>query len=751
MKCPLLLFLLFAAVSGAQAHRGSITGHIKDGRSSLPLEGTNIYLLPGSATAVTNAFGYFFLTDIEPGSYQLVIQHLGYQSIGKVVNLKEGVTIDIMDTMSPSGIQLSEVTINSKKDASLSTISSLDMKLRPINTAQDMMRMVPGLFTSQHQGGGKAEQMFLRGFDVDHGTDVNVSVDGLPVNMVSHAHGQGYADLHFLIPEVVDKMTFGKGPYQIDKGNMATAGWAEFKTKDYLDNSFLKLEGGTYGYFRTVVGLDLLGSAGKARKEGAYIAGEYGYNRSYFDRPQNINRINLTGKYTKQLDKNKLLSITLSGFKSDWDASGQIPERAVDDGSIGRFGEIDKEGGKTSRYNLNIQYTQAISRNETFKSNVWASYYDFSLFSNFTFFLEDAANGDQIHQREARFLTGYNGEYNNTYHIGSLHTRTQAGIGFRYDATDNSELSHTKNMMEVITPIKLGDVHETNVFSYINQTFYLLPNLVASIGTRFDFFSHSYTDKLIAEYPKATITANAFSPKAGIYYNFGQSGRIYLNAGIGFHSNDTRAVVSQDGLSVLPLARSADLGIVLKPFSKLLASAAIFNLDLDQEFVYVGDGGVVEPSGRTRRTGADLSLRYEATRWLYFDADINYTRARARDEISGQNYIPLAPAFTSIGGVTLRSKKYFTTSIRYRHLGNRPANSDYSTTAHGYTVCDLTTSYNRSKYELGIQVQNLFNVQWNEAQFDTRTRLRNEPTPVTEICFTPGTPFFIKAIAVYKF
>ena len=749
-KHLLLLVLLLASVS-AFAHQGSVKGYIKDGESGLPLEGVNVYVAKTGVSAVTDVFGAFFLSGVEPGKYVITISRIGYEPIEKDIKVEDGITTEIAETMKSTGVQLSDVTINAKKDATLSTISAVDIKLRPINTAQDMMRMVPGLFISQHQGGGKAEQMFLRGFDIDHGTDVAVSVDGMPVNMVSHAHGQGYADLHFVIPELVDQMSFGKGPYQIDKGNLATAGWVEFKTKDHLDNSFVKLEGGSYGYYRAVAGIDLLGRAGAVRNEGAYVAGEFGYNRSYFDRPQDFNRINLTGKYTKQLGKDRLLSVTASGFKSDWDASGQIPERAVASGLIGRFGEIDKESGSTSRYNLNIQYTQAISRNETFRSNLWVSRYDFSLFSNFTFFLNDSVNGDQIHQKESRLLSGYNADYANTYYIGKLHTRTQVGAGFRFDATDNSELSHTRNMSDVLDPIMLGDIRETNAFGYLNQTFYLLPNLVANAGARFDFFNHAYTDKLAMEQSTASATTSAFSPKGGIYYNFGSSGRVYLNAGIGFHSNDTRVVVAQAGKDVLPLARSADFGMVLKPFSKLLVSAAVFHLDLDQEFVYVGDAGVVGPGGRTRRDGADLSLRYEAAKWLFFDADFNYTHARARDEAKGEDFIPLAPRFTSIGGVTLRSRRFFSGSFRYRHLGDRPGNEDNSVVAHSYTVCDLTAAYTRRKWELGFQIQNLFNVDWNEAQFDTETRLRGEPMPVSEICYTPGTPFFIKFIGVYKF
>ncbi len=750
MRQALLILLLLLLATAVSAHQGSLRVSVADERNGMPLDGAGLYLGKTELSRTTDALGTAFIGSLEPGMYTVSIRHIGYASVEQEVRIEDGVTTDMIVRLKPAGMQLGDIIINARKESALSTISAVDMKLRPVNSAQDLLRLVPGLFTAQHQGGGKAEQMFLRGFDVDHGTDVAVSVDGMPVNLVSHAHGQGYADLHFLIPELLESMSFGKGSYTMDKGNFATAGWVDFKTRDFLEQSFIRLEGGSFGYVRAVAGLDLLGEAGAARKEGAWIAGEFGFNRGYFERPQDFSRINLSGKYTKRIGKDRLVSVAVSGFNSSWDASGQIPERAVASGMISRFGEIDREAGSTSRYSVNVRYDQTISRNEALKVNLWAARSGFSLYSNFTFFLNDSANGDQIHQKEARTLGGYNAEYSNIYRIGGLQTKTQIGTGLRFDATDNSELSHTRDMSQVLEPIVLGDIREANLSGYVNQTFYILPRLVANAGTRFDYFSHTYVDKLLSERATSSATTQAFSPKGGIYYQFGTAGRIYLNGGIGFHSNDTRVVTARGGKDVLPLSRSVDLGIVMKPLSKLLLSAALFHMDLDQEFVYVGDEGVVEPGGRTRRRGGEVSLRYEAASWLFFDADLSYTHARARDEAAGQDFIPLAPKLTSIGGVTVRQGP-FSGSFRYRHLGERPASEDNSTTAQSYTVCDLTGMYTRKKWELGFQVQNLFDVDWKEAQFDTQTRLRNEPAGISDICFTPGTPFFLKLIGTFKF
>ena len=745
----------FLFTSLSIAHTGSIRGRVTDGNTSKPVEGANIFITALNKSAVTDAFGAFLITGITPGKYSVTVKALGYTGSEDQATVEDGISAEMSFALLKGQVQLKDVTVNAQKDVNHSAISLVDLKLRPINTAQDMMRLVPGVFLSQHQGGGKAEQMFVRGFDVDHGTDVNVSVDDMPVNMVSHAHGQGYADLHFLIPELIDKMEFGKGPYTIDKGNLATAGWVSFKTKNYLDNSFVKLEGGTYGYFRTVVGLDLLGKAGAARGEGAYIAGEYGYNRSYFDKSQDFNRINLTGKYTKQIGANKLLAITLSGFRSGWSASGQIPERAVEQGLIDRFGELDNESGLTSRYHANIQYTQSIDRNTTFKTNLYAGYYDFSLYSNFTFFLTDTLRGDQIHQQESRIFAGYNASLSNKHNIGKSEAKADIGIGIRNDNVSNSELSHTMDR-EFLNNVRLGDIHETNIFGYVNETVHLLPQLVATAGTRYDYFIQGYQNKIPTtdEQPRATYNHGAFSPKLGLYYNFGSTGRVYVNYGIGFHSNDTRDIYFKPdaGNDVLPLERSTDIGVVIKPTPSLLLQAAMFRMTLDQEYTYAGDAGD-EPSlsGKTRRMGIDFSGRYEAAKWLYFDVDVNYTDARYVNEPSDNNYVELAPRITSSGGITVKPFRNCSTGLRYRLMGDRPANTDNSIVAPGYTVIDFTANYTTKRYEFGLQIQNLTNTQWNEAAFDTETRLRGEAMPKDELCFTPGIPFFLKLSATYKF
>lgn len=639
---------------------------------------------------------------------------------------------------------LPSVTISTNPTNPLKAISQADIALRRLNNSQEVLRIVPGIFIGQHAGGGKAEQIFLRGFDLDHGTDINIAVDGMPVNMVSHAHGQGYADLHFVIPELIDNVQFKKGPYSTDKGNMATTGHVEFRTRQVLPQDALKLEAGMFDTYRGVAMINLLSEKMQQRGQSAYVASEYMFTNGYFDSPQDFNRLNLFGKYYARVSARSTLDFSASTFRSKWNASGQIPERAVNEGLISFFGAIDaNEGGETGRTNVNAQLQTQLKGNNRLKNQIYYTAYDFELYSNFTFFNVDSVNGDQIKQKEKRNLLGYNGSYTNERQFGKIRLTSEAGATIRYDRTKGSELSRTKNRTQLIEPLKLGDINELNTALYLDETVRLSDQFSINAGLRWDGFYVGYRDGLNNN-EKRTAQAGLLSPKLNFYYSPNERVNIYLNTGKGFHSNDTRVVVETGGREILPGAFGADLGIILKPSRNLLLNLATWYLYLEQEFVYVGDEGVVEPSGKTRRQGLDFSARYEPLKNLFIDADANYCYARAIGEPKAQNYIPLAPVFTSTGGITYKNKSGLNGSLRYRYMYDRPANEDKSVVAKGYLINDFVLNYTRSRYELNLTVQNIFNVRWKETQFDTESRLKDEPQPVSEIHFTPGTPLFIK-------
>ena len=639
---------------------------------------------------------------------------------------------------------LSEIKIfASANNGIFKTISDLDIHLRPINNSQEVLRMVPGLFIGQHAGGGKSEQIFLRGFDIDHGTDINLTVDGIPVNMVSHAHGQGYADLHWVIPELIDKINFNKGPYFADKGNFTTAGFVEFKTKDYLENSFIKAEGGQFGTFRGITGINLIKPKQDRRNQSLFFAGEASFTKGFFESPQNFNRFNGMLKYHGSISDKTTVTATVTGFTSKWNASGQIPDRAVENGSIGFYGAIDNtEGGETSRYNASLELHTNLTNGAVLRNQVFYTKNKFKLFSNFTFFKEDPINGDQIRQSENRNMTGYNGSYQKDYFLGNIKTQTKAGVQIRYDDINDIELTRTKDRSTVTNEIMLGDINEVNAGVYWAQKFSLSKNLDITGGIRADYFTNRYSDRLISQVLKSNSTL--VCPKLNFNLRVNDKVQLYFYNGRGFHSNDTRVAVQQNGKKVLPPGWGSDVGGIFKLGKKLVLQSAIWYLWLDQEFIYVGDEGVVEPGGQTKRIGIDVSARYEVIKNLFADIDVSFANPRELDVPKTDSYLPLSPRFSSVGGFTYRKEYGWNDSLRYRYMADRPANEDNSTIAKGYFVTDAAINYSKKRWEAGLAIQNLLDVKWKETQFDTESRLQNEPAPVSEIHFTPGTPFFAR-------
>ncbi len=739
MKQSIVIILVFLFNSNIFGQ--PLTGRITDKQKN-PITGAHVLNISNGLHTHSDENGEFSIEDIKTGD-TLKISHIGYNTEQILVNSLESPLSIILDLKS---ISIAEVVISPEVNA-LNMISEIDIQTNPVNSSQDILRQVPGLIIGQHAGGGKAEQMFLRGFDIDHGTDIAITADGLPVNMVSHAHGQGYADLHFVIPETIENIDFGKGPYSADKGNFNTAGYVNFNTKRSLENSLIKLEKGQFNTSRILGMFDITNN----EKNQSYFATEYLSTDGAFDSPQNFNRINLFGKYTANITASDKIGVTLSHFTSKWDASGQVPQRAVDAGLITRFGAIDDtEGGNTSRTNILLNYDKFIDKNSFIKNRVFYSNYDFELYSNFTFFLEDSINGDQIRQKENRSIYGIICEYNRSFSSGKLEGDWQAGISLRNDQSQNNELSHTVNRSETLYPMMLGNINETNYAAYFNATFDK-GKWTINPALRVDYFDFQYTDALQTDYKTQSATKAIFNPKLNILYHFSPNLQLYLKGGKGFHSNDTRVVIAENSKKILPAAYGFDAGLLWKPVPRLLVNAAFWYLFLEQEFVYVGDAGIVEPSGKTKRLGLDLSARYQLLDWLFWNFDTNYTHARDIEEKAGEDYIPLAPDFTLTTGLNVIHPSGLYGGINLRHINDRPANEDNSIIAKGYTVVDFNIGYPWRKLDFGIQIQNLINTEWNETQFATETRLKNEPAPVEEIHFIPGTPFFLKAIVAFKF
>lgn len=742
--------LLLIISSSLFSQKGKIEGFISDAENKTPLNGATV-IVTNNKGDNTDAFGKFIISGINPGQYELVVSHISYKTEIVPVEVKEGVVSTVSIGLKKTNLDLGEVKVSGKKNSSLNTIGSVDIMLRPVNTSQDVLRIIPGLFIAQHAGGGKAEQIFLRGYDIDHGTDINVTVDGMPVNMLSHAHGQGYADLHFLIPETVEKVNFDKGPYLVSKGNLATAGFAEFQTKEFLKDNSIKLEVGQFNTQRAVGMMKIVNIEKEKSRQQFYIASEYFKSDGYFESPQDFHRFNMMAKYNAWFGNQSQFTVTASTFDSKWNASGQIPDRAVQSGMISRFGSIDNsEGGNTSRSNLNIRFATQWRNNWKMTDQFYVSRYLFNLFSNFTFFLNDAINGDQINQQETRNIYGYNTTASKAWMLGNKNANTEFGAGFRFDDVMAIELSKVVKR-QFIESLQKGDVKDRNAYLSWNQDLELGDKFSVNGGIRFDFFRFGYRDLLAGETNFRDQQRSIVSPKLNFVYSPSSTVKIYLNNGIGFHSNDARVILDNDAKHILPKLYGTDLGIILKLQKGVILKTALWHFYSEQEFVYVGDEGIVEPGGKTRRIGVDVSARYQFTSWLYGDIDLNYAKARTIADAKGKNYVPLAPSFTSIGGLSAKMKNGFNGSLRYRFMDQRPANEFNSVKAQGYFIIDIMLSYNWKKFDLNISAENILNCKWRQAQFDTESRLQSEPQPVSEIHYTSGTPRFLKAGISFKF
>ncbi len=727
-----MICVLILSGSFCQAQT-TFKGKVVDALSRQPLEAvlisdTNSPLVNTS----TDENGNFVL---KTGG-RVAVSFIGYKASIFDLTGKEINTI----ALQPDVINLKDIVLESNAATKFSTISKIDLDLKPVKNTQELLRLVPGLFIAQHAGGGKAEQIFLRGFDVDHGTDVKVSFDGMPVNMVSHAHGQGYADAHFIIPETINNIDFGAGPYYAQHGDFNTAGYVSFASFKNIANSRVQVEAGRFNSFRTLAMVDLFKK--NKDRQSAYIAADFNYTDGPTIAKQVFKRINVFGKYNLSITENTKLTASLSTFTSKWNASGQIPDRAVETGMISRYGSIDPtEGGNTERHNANLVISHQFKNGTTLENQAFYSRYKFNLYSNFTFFLNDPVNGDEIQQTESRNIFGYATKLKHKYFFGNKMLHSTYGAGMRHDATKDSRLSNVVSR-KFLSDIKLGDIKEINLHVFMQQQLNT-GKWLFDAGVRLDYFNFSYLDKLNAARQPSQQKA-IVSPKLNIQYSVNKQVQLFAKAGKGFHSNDARVVVANDGKEILPAAYGTDLGVILKPSENVLINIAAWYLYLDQEFVYVGDAGVVEPSGRSKRQGIDITTRYQFTKNIFANANFNFTKPSTVGEPKGADYIPLAPTLTSVGGIYYKAEKGFNGGINYRYIKNRPANEDNSVVAKGYFLLDAAVNYTRPKYEIGLAFENIFNIKWNEAQFATESRLMNEPAPVTELHYTPGTPFFAR-------
>ena len=617
--------------------------------------------------------------------------------------------------------QLPQITVTERRPISAATESRVrekDFAVRPHNTASEMLNNLPGFVAGQHAGGGKAMQYFLRGFDNDHGTDVAISVDGIPVNMVSHAHGQGYADLNFLIPEVVESIDYRKGPYFADAGNFANSGAVNFITKEDTAHNSLRAVGGSFNTMR-YVGI-LSPRLGPVQ---SLVANEVYFTDGPFKHGENFVKYNFFGKFTLKPSPTSKLSLWTSLYTGDWDASGQIPLRAVRSGRLDRFGSLDPtEGGRSDRENLNLIYTANPNPEESWFVQLYFSRYRLRMFSNFTFFSGDPVQGDGIEQLDSRVLFGGRAHYHRVWTLGSLPLESTIGFETRNDNADIGLFRQQRRQRFVTT--QKAEIWENAFSGYTQHELFIREWLRFIVGLRGDVFVFDVDDRSPREAtdgivsPKASLIVSPFINPASLWHQTD----LFLNFGMGYHSNDARDAV-QPGGSGLARSTGAEIGARTRLYNRVELASSLWWLDLGSELVFVGDEGTTEQRGPTRRWGVDFEIRAEVLPWLLLDYDLTYSDPRFR--ITGEA-IPLAPTLLMNGGLTAYPIENFSAALRVRFLDDRAANEDRSVIARGYTLIDLLVRYRWQNIEVSFDVLNLADTNWRETQFATDSCLRHE-------------------------
>lgn len=789
MKKIAFIVLLFFVKICLGHNTGNVEGLVYDSISKTPLTGVNIYIKNSIIGTSSDINGVFKLRNIQIGSYELVISYLGYKTKTEKIQITEDNTTKLEINLTINSEIFSEVSIESYKpmnSASSQVLRKIDLEIKPNRTAQDMLMLTPGLIIAQHAGGGKAEQIYIRGFDCDHGTDIAINVDGMPVNMVSHGHGQGYADLHFLLPEVVDEINVEKGTYNVVNGNFSTAGAISFETKDILENNIIKIEGGDFNTKKLTL---LYQPENGGNEQNVYFGAQYSATDGPFESPQGFNRLNIFGKYFIQLNNNSKLSLSLGSFSSAWNASGQIPTRAVENNIIDRFGFLDdKEGGTTGRQNINLEYTFKSADGGLFKINSYLSNYNFKLFSNFTFNLIDSVNGDMIEQIDTRIINGINAYYCKSDKTFGFNSMTKLGGGYRNDNI-KLELWHSPERLRM-NEMVISDILERNLYVFASREIFFGKRLKVKPGIRLDYFTFDVNDRTDSAKSGNIPHASGYSqallplPKLNISYKTSNFSEFFINGGLGFHSNDARSIVlaerlkslnselqkkgfneteidsvmaiynfdrSQLNTRSLPIAYGGEIGYLMNFKNKIHLGISLFTLYLDKEIVYVGDGGTNELSDPTLRFGGEFESKIMIKKWLWFDADLCYSYGKIMGLPEGENYIPLAPRITSSGGINAKFYKNIDFAIRYRFVDDRPGNEDNTVIALGHKLLSSGLSYSYNEFKFFMTVENIFNIDWNEAQFDTETIIKGETESISEICYTPGNPRNFQFGITYKF
>jgi hypothetical protein len=666
--------------------------------------------------------------------------------IAAQVQARDTSRAQVVDTLTVTGRY--DNLIGLAATASEGRIGAVDLRLRPILREGELLETVPGLIVTQHSGDGKANQYFVRGFNLDHGTDFETRVEGMPVNMPSHAHGQGYTDLNFLIPELVEFLDYRLGVYHADLGDFGSAGGAEFHLVRKLERPFATVTAGENGLARAAAG-----GSERVGDGDLLAAGEVkGYNGPW-DLPEKIRKFAGVARYSWERGASQF-SVLGMAYHNKWNAPDQIPLRAVESELIDRFGQIDaSDGGNTQRYSLSGSWRHAGAASIQ-DVEVFGMYSDLSLFSNFEYFLGDETRGDQFNQREKRIVIGGSARHTQAVDAFGLSHVLKTGLQTRADFLDPVGLYRTQSRNRLST-VRQDDVREWGSGVFVEAESRWRPWFRSVVGLRGDVYTFS-VDGNIAE-NSGNRTAGIVSPKASLIFAPSEETEVYLSAGLGFHSNDARGTTitvdpetGEPAQQVDPLVRSrgAEVGLRLAPVAGLRSTLSAWALNLDSELLFVGDAGITEPAAASRRRGLTLANFYRPIPELALDLDISLARARFHDVASGEDHIPGALENVVAAGATWSTPGHGPFgAMRLRHFGSYPLIEDNSVRATATTLLNFDAGWLFTPgIRLQVSVLNLLDARDADIQYYYTSRLPGEPAGgIDDIHFHPVEPRQVRA------
>lgn len=752
----ILIVLFFSIPLFAAADDGRISGCVSD-ESGLALPGAVVEVHGLKSMAYTGPDGCYQIDSVPAGTYQVEFKLPGFES-----STKEGVVVfpsrqAIVDRTLRISLK-AEMVVTGRKPlrdlveesnnlvgiadaASEGAVRSEQLELRAVSRPGEMLESVPGVVVSQHSGQGKANQYYLRGFNLDHGTDLAIMVDGIPANYRTHGHGQGYADLSFLIPELVNDVQFKKGPYYAEEGDFSAAGAIRLDYTSDISRPIAGMEGGSYEYGRAL----LLGSP-KVGNGNFLYALELYHNNGPWEKGDDYRKINGVLKYTWEQDKERF-SITAMGYDGKWNATDQVPQRAVDSGSIGRFGSVDSsDGGDSQRYSLAANWKHSWKDALT-ETSAYFVRYDLNLFSNFTYYLDDPVNGDQFQQADERTLYGLNLTHRWLGLWGGRENENEAGMEFRADDIGKVGLYHTRQRALLSTTSE-NSIYEQSWSGYWSNTLHWSDWFRTVAGIRVDYFRFD-----IGGPPKDSAIA---SPKFAAILGPWKKTEYYINFGYGFHSNDVRAAFDpEQDVSPLVRAKGYEAGWRASFFRSWQSTLTVWRLDFDSELVFAGDAGSTEAGRPSKRSGIEWIHFFRPASWVSLEANYAYSWARFKDDHPAGDKIPGAVEGIFTGGITIENLGMNLKPLKHtvgiivpknapsglgntplsrlicglhvRYFGPRPLIEDNSVRSKPSTLVTLTLGYKISNHwNAFLDVFNLLDAKSSDIDYFYKSRLPGE-------------------------